>query len=117
MANAFPRARFRSAGAAPEEIDRLQGAYERSDVSVQEAMLEHFKSVSTSGLREYLDNWRALDIPVVENPPAPEALERPLDADLTPSAFLGTEDTATASAGEDAPESDEPGEPELTDQP
>ena len=56
----FPAKRFQDAGASLNESDQLEREFERSDVGVQESMLEHFAAQSTSGLRDYLANLREI---------------------------------------------------------
>ena len=59
MAELFPVKRFTTAGATKAEKDQLKREFERSDLGVQQGMIEHFKSQSTSGIREYLENLRS----------------------------------------------------------
>jgi hypothetical protein len=59
MAELFPVKRFTTAGATKAEKDQLKREFERSDLGVQQGMIEHFKGQSTSGIREYLENLRS----------------------------------------------------------
>ncbi len=60
MAEMFPVKRFTTAGATKDEREQLKREFERSDLSIQQGMVEHFKAQSTSGLRDYLDNLREM---------------------------------------------------------
>ena len=59
MSELFPVKRFTTAGASKAEREQLKREFERSDLGVQQSMVEHFKGQSTSGLREYLENLRS----------------------------------------------------------
>ena len=56
----FPRGRFVEADASDAELDQLSDEFERSDVGVQASLANHIAAISTSGIREYLDELRAV---------------------------------------------------------
>jgi hypothetical protein len=49
----FPVRRFRGIGLSREDVATLQGAFDRSDASVQKIEVDHLKSLSSARLREY----------------------------------------------------------------
>lgn len=57
----FPARRFRGIGATRDEVVEMEGAFNRSDLVVQHDLVDYFKSLSSSGLRAYLANWRGND--------------------------------------------------------
>jgi hypothetical protein len=57
MAEVFPVKRFTRI-TTKEERDQLIREFERSDLGVQQSIVEHFKSQSVSGLRDYVQNLR-----------------------------------------------------------
>ena len=92
----FPARRFSNAGATKAEVDKMRNAFDNSDIGVQESMLEHFRPLSTSGLREYLASWRGVNSAVQSgsaqaNESAPEADPEPSVFDLGDDAGLGQE--------------------------
>ena len=66
----FPTRRFARAGATKDETAALAGEFERSDIGIQESVLDYFTSQSSAGLREYLANWRLLQAPAASQRPA-----------------------------------------------
>lgn len=55
----FPTKRLRAAGASADEIAVIRSEFERSDVSMQRSLVDHFGSVATGDLRDYLAQKRA----------------------------------------------------------
>lgn len=55
----FPSDRFRDAGATDDEITQLEDEWERSDASAKQSMADHYASLSTGALAEYLENLRS----------------------------------------------------------
>ena len=97
----FPTRRFARAGATKDETAALAGEFERSDIGIQESVLDYFTSQSSAGLREYLANWRLLQ--------APAASQRPARAPRSPA--------KAAEVSQDPPEEPEPPVEEPTETP
>ena len=107
----LPTRRFSSAGATKEETAALQLEFERSDLGIQEAMIDYFKGLSIGGIREYLANWRELH--------APEGAETAPEAPLGEAAPEVAEDTQTEPESPlpaKFPEDDEPTTPDEPDE-
>lgn len=98
MAERFPTARLTRAGATKDETARIRDQYDRSDLSVQTSMLEMLKSQPTSGVREYLQNWRDVHS-------SPQAIESAPESPQAPAALLTS----------DTPDGDEEGESDEID--
>jgi len=94
----FPARRFSSAGATKPEVEKMRNAFENSDIGVQESMLEHFRPLSTNGLREYLASWRLVNSAVQSDAVSEVADE---------SALEGDSEAADSDLGNDADEAEE----------
>jgi hypothetical protein len=55
----FPSRRFRGIGLSREDADELRGSFDRSDRIVQQDIVDHLKSLSSAGLRQYAEAWQA----------------------------------------------------------
>jgi hypothetical protein len=94
---AFPVARFKSADATSEEVAFLVDEFDRSDISIQRAISEHFTSVADGDLRDYLDARRANgDFAVADAPKAKAS--KTLTPDDTEESGDATEDDKHVSA-------------------
>ena len=106
MASQFPTRRFSGAGASKIEVAAIRDEFERSDISIQRGMIDHFKSLSTSAIREYLDNWRARNEPV-ETPAVTESAPDAPESEATPEATDTPDEDDEDESGQPDPEGDE----------
>jgi hypothetical protein len=55
----FPSRRFRGIGISREVVEELKASFDRSDRIVQQDTVDHLKSLSSAGLRQYAEAWQA----------------------------------------------------------
>jgi hypothetical protein len=91
MAETFPVKRFTRI-TTKEERDQLTREFERSDLGVQQSIVEHFKSQSVSGLRDYVANLR--DIGHFSD--SPQSPEKAPEDDFEDVKTTGVNESASA---------------------
>lgn len=113
----FPTRRFASAGATKDERDQMVAEFDRSDLGVQESMVDYFRTQSSGGLREYVDNWRNLRATPIAAQTAPDAPSSDADPVVADPPDVDPDDDAglMGPQDDDADEDDDPGDSTADD--
>ena len=84
----------------------MRDEFARCDSSVQKGMVDHFKGEPTSGIREYLDNWRKIN--------AAESPQTALGGPVGRATLEQSDTPETADDDEDATGGDDDGDSDAT---